>query len=89
MNDRHSPFIAQNVYWAPLFDGDLGGVGPLGIDSAERNKGYGLKIVEAGIATLRNRGSNHIVIDWTRLIEFYGKLGFNVWKVYQKYTKTL
>lgn len=89
MNDPQSEIIAQNVYWAPLFEEGLGGVGPLGVDSSERGKGYGLAIVQAAIAFLRKRGIKHIVIDWTGLIEFYQKLGYSVWKEYEPYTKKL
>ncbi|MGE8204909.1 GNAT family N-acetyltransferase [Heyndrickxia sp. NPDC080065] len=89
VNDSESPFIAQNVYWSPLLNGQLGGIGPLGVDSAERKKGYGIAIVEAGISTLRSRGINDIVIDWTGLVDFYGKLGYTKWKSYSKYSKSL
>lgn len=88
INDSKSPFIAQNVYWEPLFWGELGGIGPLGIDTAERGKGLGLAIIEKGIAELQNRGSSHIVIDWTGLVDFYRKLGYNVWKSYDSYQKS-
>jgi GNAT superfamily N-acetyltransferase len=89
MNDYESPFIAQNVYWSPLFKQPLGGIGPLGIDRNERKKGYGLAIVEAAISILRDRKINSIVIDWTGLVNFYGLLGFTVWKEYQQYSKDL
>ncbi|MCH1625948.1 GNAT family N-acetyltransferase [Ferdinandcohnia quinoae] len=89
INDAASPYIAQNVYWSSLFQDELGGVGPLGIDSGERKQGYGLAIVKAGIAFLRKRMIHHIVIDWTGLTDFYGRLGFNVWKEYQQYYKEL
>ncbi|MFC4803219.1 GNAT family N-acetyltransferase [Neobacillus sp. GCM10023253] len=89
INDPDSPFIAQNVYWASLFQEPLGGIGPLGIDRAERKKGYGLAIVEAAVSILRDRKINRIVIDWTGLTEFYGRLGFKVWKEYQQYYKEL
>lgn len=89
INDADSPVIAQNVYWAPLFQEALGGIGPLGVDAAERGHGYGLAIVEAGIAVLRNRGVKHIVIDWTGLIDFYQKLGYHIWKSYDAYRKVL
>lgn len=89
INDSHAPFIAQNVYWSPLFNNELGGIGPLGIDPNERKNGYGLAIVEAGIAFLRERNIDHIVIDWTGLVDFYGKLGFNPWKKYAQYSKSL
>lgn len=87
INDGHSPFIAQNVYWAPLFDEPLGGIGPLGVDPKERGKGYGLAIVEAGVYFLRNRGIKRIVIDWTTFVDFYGRLGFEVWKEYKALSK--
>ena len=38
----NSPFIAQNVYWSPLFEEEVGGIGPLGIDAEEQKQGYGL-----------------------------------------------
>ncbi|MBN6206260.1 GNAT family N-acetyltransferase [Ralstonia pickettii] len=82
INDAYSPFIAQNVYWAPLFKEELGGVGPLGVDPEERGNGYGLAIVEAGIYFLRERNIHSLVIDWTGLVNFYEKLGFDVWKSY-------
>lgn len=87
INDEHSPMIAQNVYWAPLFADSLGGIGPLGVDQNERGNGYGLAVVQAGVHFLRNRGIKRIVIDWTGLIDFYGKLGYTVWKGYKKYRK--
>ncbi|WP_217589331.1 GNAT family N-acetyltransferase [Lentibacillus saliphilus] len=89
INDDLTPIISQNVYWAPLFDEKLGGVGPLGIDATERKRGFGLEIVKAGIAELRKRHIQRIVIDWTGLVDFYGKLGFDVWKTYQSYKKTI
>ena len=90
VNDEESPFIAQNVYWAPLFpDSQLGGIGPLGIDSNERKKGLGLGIVKAGVSALRERGIRTIAIDWTGLTEFYRKLGFDIWKSYENYSKPL
>lgn len=89
INDAQSPFIAQNVYWSPLFTEELGGAGPLGIDADERGHGYGLAIVEAGLAFLRQRGIKRIVIDWTGLIDFYKKLGYHPWKSYQSYTKEI
>lgn len=89
INDASSPFIAQNVYWAPLFDEELGGAGPLGVDANERGQGFGLAIVEAGIAFLRQRGIRRIVIDWTGLVDFYKKLGYSPWKSYESYKKPI
>ncbi len=87
INDADSPFIAQNVYWAPMFADGLGGIGPLGVDAEYRGRGLGLAIVEAGIVALRNRGISNIVIDWTTLVDFYARLGYHSWKQYAKYGK--
>lgn len=89
INDSNSPFIAQNVYWSNLFHEELGGIGPLGITESERKNGYGLAIVQAGIYFLRKRNIKHMVIDWTELTEFYGKLGFKIWKEYKRYKKVI
>lgn len=89
VNDHASPLIAPNTYWAPLFKEPLGGVGPLGIGQNERKNGYGLAIVEAGISFLRKRQINHIAIDWTGLVDFYGKLGFTTWKEYEQFSKKI
>lgn len=87
MNDPLSPFIAQNVYWSPLFEHNVGGIGPLGIDSNERKQGYGLEVVLAAMAYLQEREIETIIIDWTNLVEFYGKLDFRTWKKYGIYLK--
>jgi GNAT superfamily N-acetyltransferase len=89
LNDSKSPLIAQNVYWAPLFSAQLGGIGPLGIDRKYRKHGYGLAIVQAAIYLLHQRGIQNIVIDWTELVDFYRKLGFDVWKSNDQYGKQL
>lgn len=88
INDLGSPLIAQNVYWAPLFTCDLGGIGPLGIDRSVRGHQYGLDLVKAAANELMGRGSEAIVIDWTQLVPFYEKLGFQVWKQYITMAKT-
>ncbi|MDI4644526.1 GNAT family N-acetyltransferase [Cohnella hashimotonis] len=89
INDAASPLLAQNVYWAPLFEEELGGIGPLGIDEACRGYRYGISIVQAAIHFLTARGVRRIVIDTTPFVEFYGKLGYEVWKSYAKYDKEL
>ncbi|HJF30724.1 MAG TPA: GNAT family N-acetyltransferase, partial [Sporosarcina psychrophila] len=89
INDSHSPFIAQNVYWSPLFEQKVGGIGPLGIDANEQKQGYGLAIVQAAMAYLQERNIETIIIDWTILVDFYKKLDFNPWKIYGVYLKDL
>ena len=89
INDDESPMIAQNMYWRTLFSQSVGGIGPLGIDENEQKQGYGLAIVQAGIAFLQARKIESIIIDWTILVEFYEKLDFSIWKTYGIYLKNI
>ena len=69
--------------------GEMGGIGPLGIDRAIRGKHFGIDLVKAAANELIGRGVTDIVIDWTQLIAFYEKLGFTPWKQYQSMAKTI
>jgi GNAT superfamily N-acetyltransferase len=89
MNDSQSPLIAQNVYWSGLFEGELGGIGPLGIDRSIRGSHYGLDLVKSAANELMRRKVSNIVIDWTQLVPFYEKLGFTAWKQYQTMGKAV
>ena len=48
-----------------------------------------LAIVQAAMAYLQERNIDTIIIDWTILVEFYGKLDFDPWKKYGVYLKDL
>jgi len=74
--------FGPGIYWAPLFPGAHGGLGPIGVGAAQRGRGIGLGLLSASIAELRNRGVESAVIDWTGLIRFYGIVGFRPWKWY-------
>ncbi|MDR6553068.1 GNAT family N-acetyltransferase [Paenibacillus qinlingensis] len=89
MNDAESPLLAQNIYWSGLFEGELGGLGPLGIDESFRGHKYGISIVQAAIHYLLQRGVRNVVIDTTPFVDFYGKLGYQTWKSYARYAKDL
>jgi len=89
INDSKSPVIAQNVYWSDLFEEELGGIGPLGINRSIRGNNFGLDLVKAAANELMTHDVSHIVIDWTQLVHFYEKLGFTTWKQYQTMSKSI
>lgn len=89
LHDSCSPFIAANLYWSPLLKGAIGGIGPLGVERSVRGQDFGADIVKAAANILMERGMEHIIIDWTQLEQFYGKLGFKPWKKYQSMSKRL
>lgn len=70
------PLRGPGSYW-PGTDGDrVGGIGPLGLAASLRGGGLGRALLEGAVATLRERGAEACVVDWTDLTDFYGRLGF-------------
>jgi len=60
-----------------------GQLGSIGISADCRGKSYGGALLDAGLRRLRDSGVRGCVIDWTSLVDFYGKFGF---KPYRQYT---
>ncbi|MFE7062195.1 GNAT family N-acetyltransferase [Sutcliffiella sp. NPDC057660] len=88
MNRPTDKVIGSNVYWSKMFpDKIVGGIGPLGISREVRKSGLGLALVRTAMEELQKNGVNQIIIDWTTLDEFYGKLGFTPWKHYTHMSK--
>jgi len=48
-----------------------------------RRKGIGLAMVAKGTEILIKNGINACLIGWTPWIDWYGKLGYKVWRKYQ------
>lgn len=79
------------LYWAMAeYPGEVhGSIGPLGVDGSVRGGGLGLGLVAAGTEFLRQQGATFATIDWTDLIDFYGRLGYKPWKSYYTGLKEL
>lgn len=66
-----------------------GQFGPLGVAREARGRGYGAAVVDGAARYLRDLGVRGCVIDWTDLVDFYGKFGFTPYRQYQVLVKTL
>jgi GNAT superfamily N-acetyltransferase len=64
-----------------------GQLGPIGVSEAVRNQGWGGRLLQAGLTYLADRGVRGCVIDWTRLLNFYGKFGFEPYHGYHMMVK--
>ena len=73
--------MSNSHTWRARFDA-LGGIGPLGVAPAYRGNHLGYDIVSASVNKLIEADVSEIIIDWTGLLDFYRKLGFEVWKSY-------
>lgn len=87
--DAQSKFIGPSIYWAGLMQKPYGGLGPIGVAGDERGKGLGMELLYRSLMMLWDRGVEEMAIDFTTLVDFYGKLGFEPWKWYLRYVKNL
>jgi predicted N-acetyltransferase YhbS len=60
-----------------------GSLGPIGVSKKVRGQGCGNALLGAALEELRDRGVKRCIIDWTGLVDFYGKHGFQVTRSYQ------
>lgn len=72
--------LGGSTYWHLELGRSYGGLGPIGLAGAHRQRGLGRALLDAGIAHNRARGVKRMAIDWTDLTGFYEKAGFKVWK---------
>lgn len=77
-----SRFRSTNLVWERILGEDVGGFGSVGVAEKWRGRGLGLALCAAAAERLRDRGVRLCHIDWTAHLEFYGKLGFDVWREY-------
>jgi len=66
-----------------------GQLGSIGVSADSRGKGYGSALLDGGLRHLRASGVAGCVIDWTGLLDFYGKFGFKPYREYLMLGKTL
>jgi GNAT superfamily N-acetyltransferase len=66
-----------------------GQLGPIGVSESARGHGYGAAVLDAGLRRLRDNGVRGCVIDWTSLLDFYGKFGFTQYREYLQLSKRL
>ena len=75
-NTSQSAYMGPNVNWGNRWGKKYCGLGPIGIAKEFRKKGWGLALITDVISSFQEQNYQHMLIDWTELIEYYGKLGF-------------
>ncbi|MGE5576903.1 MAG: GNAT family N-acetyltransferase [Syntrophothermus sp.] len=89
VNHQGSKIIGPNIYWSELLGENYAGLGPIGVAGEYRGEGLGMALLCAGLEYLHRLGARRTVIDWTGLVDFYGKVGFKIWKGYFAASKQL
>lgn len=86
-NTAESAYRGGNINWSTSIDGAICGLGPLGIHESYRGRGWGLWMISSLVEHYRDEGYDRMIIDWTELVEYYNKLGFEPWITYDTFTK--
>lgn len=86
LQHRH---LTGNLNFHLSLGGNPGGIGNVGVAASHRGTGLGRAVMEAAIEVLRAKGVTGISVDWTGLLDFYGKLGFTVRTSYRTCRKSL
>lgn len=72
--------------WHNSLGPNWGSLGPIGISKHIRGKGLGGALLGQGLNELKRRGVQRCIIDWTTLVDFYGKFGFQPTRRYAAMT---
>ena len=75
--------------WERCFFGPIGGLGCLGVRESERGAGIGRALAAEGTRRLREAGCAVSYLGWTWLEDWYGALGYRVWRRFAMMEKTL
>jgi beta-N-acetylhexosaminidase len=66
--------------WAACFPGPLAAPGCFLVGERWQGQGIGMALVARAVELLQERGCQTCFIGWTWLVDWYGKLGFQVWQ---------
>ncbi len=79
----------NGAIWNQALGENWGALGAIGVASEVRGKGFGNALLGAALENLKARGVRKCIIDWTGLVEFYGKHGFEVTRTYDSLALSL
>ena len=88
VNNQLIDEISYNLNWSSRFN-KLVGIGPLGVDPAYRSRGIAKMLLYYSISDSSKNGYTEAMIDWTGLVTYYQKFGYEIWKCYQYANKNI
>ena len=78
-----------NRYYPYRLPRPWGQLGPIGVSADVRGKEFGRALLDGALGHLRDRGVRGAVIDWTSLVGFYSRFGFQPYRRYTIMSKIL
>lgn len=89
ISDMDSVWDQPGILWQQHFENSAGALGCLGVAEHARGKGIGLGLAAEATRLLKARGAKKSYLGWTWLVDWYGKLGYTVWRKYLMSKKIL
>jgi beta-N-acetylhexosaminidase len=81
--------VESDPMWEQLLGKNTGTIGAIGVAERVRGQGIGLALAAKATEMLKMRNMTIAYLGWTWLIDWYGKLGYTVWREYQMSWKRL
>jgi len=88
----HGPYKSKcksEFKWKTLLGNTMGGFGVIGVHEKFRRQGIGMSIAIKASLLLKSRGVLNSYLGWTWLVDWYGKLGYEIWRSYKMSWKKL
>ncbi len=89
VSDKQSNWENNGILWQQLFGNNAGAIGCLGVAERARGNGIGLGMAAQATEILKARGAKISYVAWTWLVDWYGQLGYRVWREYKMGSKNL
>jgi GNAT superfamily N-acetyltransferase len=67
----------------PSLGADWRALGPIGVGAQVRGRGLGHALLGASLLRMAESGGRQCLIDWTTLLDFYGRHGFEPARIYR------
>jgi ribosomal protein S18 acetylase RimI-like enzyme len=84
-----SRFYNEKFDWELILGKNTGGFGALGVTESQREKGIGMALSARASEILGVRKVKNSWLGWTWLSDWYGKIGYKVWREYAMSWKKL
>ena len=77
------------VLWSRALGVRFGSLSVLGVAPEQQGRGTGIALAATAMEIIKQRGGSGCYIQWTGLVDWYGKLGTEIWSEYRMSSKGL